>query len=90
MGVTLNSMRVLGVTQAPEDAPGSLPGIGNAAFGIGSSIGFAWAGPVVGSGTVGSFATAMWICAAIGVVSLGFSLVLEQRALETGHGTIGA
>ncbi|WP_286274961.1 MFS transporter [Mycobacterium antarcticum] len=90
MGVTLTAMSVLGVTQAPEDAPGSLPGISNAAFGIGSSIGFAWAGPVVGSGTVGSFATALWICAAIGVVSLGFSLVLKPRALETGHGTIGA
>jgi len=38
----------------------------------------------VGSGTVGSFTTALWICAAIGVVALGFSLVLRPRALETG------
>jgi len=84
MGVTLTAMSVLGVTQAPEGKPGSLPGISNAAFGVGSSIGFAWAGPVVGSGTVGSFTTALWICAAIGVVALGFSLVLRPRALETG------
>jgi predicted MFS family arabinose efflux permease len=77
-------MSVLGVTQAPEDNPGSLPGICNAAFGVGSSVGFAWAGTVVGSGTVSSFHTALWICAAIGVVSLGSSLILKPRPLETG------
>ncbi|HYO03735.1 MAG TPA: hypothetical protein VET27_18435 [Mycobacterium sp.] len=59
MGVTLTAMSVLGVTQAPEGNPGSLPGITNAAFGVGSSIGFAWAGPVVGSGTMSSFNTAL-------------------------------
>ncbi|TPG35290.1 MFS transporter [Mycobacterium hodleri] len=90
MGVTLTAMSVLGVTQAPEENPGSLPGISNAAFGVGSSIGFAWAGPVIGSGTVSSFTMALWICAAIGVVSLGFSLVLKPRPLETGRGTIEA
>jgi MFS family permease len=83
MGVTLTAMSVLGVTQAPEGNPGSLPGISNAAFGVGSSIGFAWAAPVVGTGTPSSFPAALWICAAIGVVSLGFSLILEPRALET-------
>lgn len=85
MGVTLTAMSVLGVTQAPEDAPGSLPGISNAAFGIGSSLGFAWAGPVVGTGTLNSFNTALWVCAGIGVVALGFSLVLKPRPLTTGH-----
>jgi hypothetical protein len=67
VGVTLTAMSVLGVTQAPDGHPGSLPGIGNAAFGVGSSIGFGWAAPVVGSGTVSSFTTARWICAAIGL-----------------------
>jgi predicted MFS family arabinose efflux permease len=84
MAMTMTSMSVLGVTQAPAGAPGSLPGISNAAFGIGSSLGFAWAGPVVGSGTHGSFNTALWTCAAIGVVSLGASLILKPRPLETG------
>ncbi|WP_319454984.1 MULTISPECIES: MFS transporter [unclassified Mycobacterium] len=88
MAMTMTTMSVLGVTQAPEDAPGSLPGISNAAFGIGSSLGFAWAGPVVGSGTHGSFSTALWICAAIGVVSLGASLILKPRPLETGSGSV--
>jgi predicted MFS family arabinose efflux permease len=81
MGVALTAMSALGVTQAPEDHPGSLPGISNAAFGVGSSIGFAWAAPVIGSGTLSSFPTALWVCAAIGVVSFAFSLVLRPRAL---------
>ena len=84
MGVTLTAMSVLGVTQAPEDEPGSLPGISNAAFGVGSSLGFAWAGPVVGTGTVSSFGTALWICAAIGVGALGASVILKPRPLEVG------
>jgi hypothetical protein len=50
MGVALTPLAALGVIQAPEDEPGSLPGISNAAFGIGGSLGFAWAGTVVGEG----------------------------------------
>jgi predicted MFS family arabinose efflux permease len=84
MAVTMTAMSVLGVVQAPEQAPGSLPGISNAAFGVGSSLGFAWAAPIVGSGTHDSFNTALWICAAIGIVSLGASLILKPRPLETG------
>jgi hypothetical protein len=37
----------------PKDEPGSLPGICNAAFGIGGSLGFTWAGTIVGEGTNG-------------------------------------
>jgi MFS family permease len=88
MGMTLTAMSVLGVTQAPEANPGSLPGISNAAFGVGSSVGFAWAAPVVGTGTLSSFPTALWICAAIGVVTFGVSLILKQRPLETGPATV--
>ena len=79
MGVTMTAMSVLGVIQAPEDEPGALPGISNAAYGIGSSLGFAWAGPVVGSGTETSFSAALWICVAIGVLALALSLLLKPR-----------
>ena len=48
MGVALTPLAALGVIQAPEDEPGSLPGISNAAFGIGGSLGFAWAGRLSG------------------------------------------
>lgn len=78
-GMAGTAMSILGVVQAPEDEPGSLPGISNAAYGIGLSLGFAWAGPVVGSGTSSSFPTALWTCVAIGVVALGFSFALRPR-----------
>ena len=55
MGVTLTPLGALGVIQAPQDEPGSLPGISNASFGIGGSIGFAWAGTLVAEGTEASF-----------------------------------
>jgi predicted MFS family arabinose efflux permease len=51
MGVTLTPLAALGVVQAPEDEPGSLPGISGAAFGVGGSLGFAWAGTIVAEDT---------------------------------------
>ena len=60
-GVAGTALSVLGVMQARADEPGSLPGLSNAAFGVGSSLGFAWAGPIVGQGTVAGFHSALWI-----------------------------
>jgi MFS family permease len=79
-GVAGTALAVLGVTQARQDEPGSLPGLANAAFGIGSSLGFAWAGPIVSQGTVEGFHSALWICVAIGIVALGMSFVLKPRS----------
>jgi len=79
MGVTMMPLTVLGVTQAPEDEPGSLPGIGNAAFGIGGSLGFAWAGTIVAQGTKAGYQTALWICVAIGIATFVTSVVLKPR-----------
>jgi predicted MFS family arabinose efflux permease len=78
-GVLLTALSTLGVVQAPDEEPGSLPGINGVAFGIGGSLGFAWAGPVVGTGTVSSFQTALWTCVVIGVVALVFSLILKPK-----------
>jgi predicted MFS family arabinose efflux permease len=78
-GVLLTALSALGVVQAPDDEPGSLPGINGVAFGIGGSIGFAWAGPVVGTGTVSSFQLALWICVGIGLAALVFSVVLRPK-----------
>jgi MFS family permease len=87
-GMAGTAMGILGVVQAPEDEPGSLPGISNAAYGIGSSLGFAWAGPLVGSGTASSFQLSLWICVGIGVVSLALSLVLRPRVITRVPGPI--
>jgi predicted MFS family arabinose efflux permease len=88
MGVTLTALSVLGVVQAPKDEPGSLPGISNAAFGIGSSLGFAWAGPVVTQGTRAGFESALWICVAIGVAALATSIILKPRPLAVGPAAV--
>jgi predicted MFS family arabinose efflux permease len=82
LGVTLTPLAALGVIQAPEDEPGSLPGICNAAFGIGGSLGFTWAGTVVGEGTRASYHSALWIALAIGIVALLTSLILKPRTAE--------
>jgi MFS family permease len=79
MGMALTPMMALGVIQAPEDEPGSLPGISNAAYGIGGSLGFAWAGTVVGEGTTASYHSALWICVAIGIAAVATSLILKPR-----------
>ena len=79
MAVGMTALSVLGVLQAPEREPGSLPGISNAAFGVGSSLGFAWAGPIVGQGSAAGFQSALWICAGIGVAAVATSLILKPR-----------
>jgi predicted MFS family arabinose efflux permease len=80
MGVALTPLAALGVIQAPEDEPGSLPGISNAAFGIGGSLGFAWAGTVVGEGTAASYHSGLWICVAIGIAAIATSVILKPRS----------
>lgn len=71
----------LGVLQASDEAPGALPGLANASYGIGFSLGFAWAGPIVGSGTDSTFQHAFWSVVAIGVIALVFSIVLRPKPL---------
>jgi predicted MFS family arabinose efflux permease len=84
MGVTLTPLAALGVIQAPEDEPGSLPGICNAAFGIGGSLGFTWAGTIVGEGTKASYHAALWVAVVIGVAAFATSLILRPRTVESG------
>lgn len=71
----------LGVLQASDEEPGTLPGLSNASYGVGFSLGFAWAGPIVGSGTDSTFQQAFWTCATIGVIALVFSYVLRPKPL---------
>jgi predicted MFS family arabinose efflux permease len=82
--VILTPLSSLGVLQASDEAPGALPGIANASYGMGFTLGFAWAGPIVGSGTDSTFQHAFWIAGAIGVVALVFSLILRPKPLIAG------
>ncbi len=77
--VLLTAMSSLGVLQASDEEPGALPGIANASYGIGASLGFAWAGPIVGSGTDATFQHAFWICMGIGVAAFAFSIILKSK-----------
>ncbi|MCV7347611.1 MFS transporter [Mycolicibacterium rhodesiae] len=77
--VILTPLSSLGVLQAADEAPGALPGIANASYGMGFTLGFAWAGPIVGSGTDSTFQHAFWIAVGIGVVALAFSLILRPK-----------
>ncbi|MEZ0355183.1 MFS transporter [Mycobacterium sp. SA01] len=82
--VILTPLSSLGVLQASDEAPGALPGIANASYGIGFTLGFAWAGPIVGSGTDSTFQHALWFAVGIGVVALVFSLILRPKPFTTG------
>jgi predicted MFS family arabinose efflux permease len=82
--VILTPLSSLGVLQASEEEPGALPGIANASYGIGFSLGFAWAGPMVGSGTDSTFQAAFWTCVGIGVIALAFSMILRPTAASSG------
>ncbi|WP_396931635.1 MFS transporter [Mycolicibacterium sp.] len=82
--VILTPLSSLGVLQASDEAPGALPGIANASYGMGFTLGFAWAGPIVGSGTDSTFHHAFWIAAGIGVAALAFSLILRPKPLVSG------
>lgn len=82
--MTLTPLSSLGVLQAAEEEPGALPGIANASYGIGFSLGFAWAGPMVGTGTASTFREAFWTSAALGVLALLFSLLLRPTAASRG------
>ncbi|KAA0107791.1 MFS transporter [Mycolicibacterium sp. P1-5] len=79
--VILTPLSSLGVLQASDEAPGALPGIANASYGMGFTLGFAWAGPIVGSGTDSTFQHAFWTAGGIGVVALVFSLILRPKPL---------
>jgi predicted MFS family arabinose efflux permease len=81
MAACITPLAALGVMQASEDEPGSLAGIANAGFGIGGSLGFAWAGTIVAQGTKAGFESALWICVAIGVGALMTSFILKPRPL---------
>ena len=79
MAACITPLAALGVMQASKDEPGSLAGMANAGFGIGGSVGFAWAGTIVVQGTKAGLESALWICVAIGVAALTASFILKPR-----------
>ncbi|WP_166848696.1 MFS transporter [Isoptericola sp. BMS4] len=78
-GLFMATANGLGVLQSPPDAPGALPGLNSSAFGIGAGLGIGLVAPFVAQGTVGGYATALWVSAGITALALGTSLLLVPR-----------
>lgn len=76
----------LSVLNAPADAPGSLPGIHGACFGLGAGTGVALVGPAVSAGTPEGYHLALWISVALTAAAFVAALVLRPtpNALPAG------
>lgn len=82
----------LSVLNAPADAPGSLPGIHGACFGLGAGTGVALVGPAVSAGTPEGYHLALWISVALTAAAFVAALVLRPtpNALPAGARSEGA
>jgi predicted MFS family arabinose efflux permease len=69
-GLTLTALNGLGVILTPGDAPGSLPGLNGACFGIGAGLGIALVAPVAAQGRFADYQAAMWISVGISAIAL--------------------
>ncbi|WP_327673785.1 MULTISPECIES: MFS transporter [unclassified Streptomyces] len=83
-GLAMTPLNALGVVVSPKDAPGAVPGINAACFGIGSSVGIALVAPAAGSGTLGGIEQALWISAGFTFLALLAACVLRLPASEGG------
>jgi predicted MFS family arabinose efflux permease len=79
-GLTLTTINGLGVILSPKDAPGSLPGLNGACFGIGAGLGIAIVAPVAASGGLSGYRAAMWISVAVTVAALFASIWVQGSA----------
>ena len=79
-GLTLTTINGLGIILTPKDAPGSLPGLNGACFGIGAGLGIAIVAPVAAAGKFADFRAAMWISVAITLVALFASIWVQGSA----------
>lgn len=82
-GMILTTINGLGVVMSPPEAPGALPGLNSAAFGIGASLGIGIVAPIVTLGTMGGYVTALWVSLGITVLALGAALLIKPRPGQT-------
>jgi predicted MFS family arabinose efflux permease len=76
-GLTLTTINGLGVILTPKDAPGSLPGLNGACFGIGAGLGIAIVAPVAAAGRFSDYRAALWISVGITSIALLASLFVQ-------------
>ncbi|MEN2744075.1 MFS transporter [Sinomonas halotolerans] len=75
-GFFLTAINGLSVLLSPREAPGALPGINGASFGIGASLGVVLVAPFAGQGTEAGYSTALWISVAITAAAFLVSLLV--------------
>ncbi|HLT82822.1 MAG TPA: MFS transporter [Phototrophicaceae bacterium] len=83
-GVTNVMLNGLGIVLSPKSAPGLLPGLNGASFGIGAGLSFTILGNAVtegspvGSASASGYVSALWIAGAILAVTLLVTLALPK------------
>lgn len=88
-GITNVMLNGLGIVLSPKSAPGLLPGLNGASFGIGAGLSFTilgqaiTAGSPTGSSSAAGYQTALWISAGIIVATLLVTRLLPNPARST-------
>ncbi|MGO4858967.1 MFS transporter [Arthrobacter sp. 2MCAF14] len=80
LGQFQSTVSGIAVLNSPKSAPGSVPGLNGACFGIGASVGIAVVAPVVAAGTIAGYQTALWISAGFALAAFAASLILRPVA----------
>lgn len=75
-GFFLTSINGLSVLLSPKEAPGTLPGINGASFGLGASLGVVLVAPLVARASEIGYATGLWLSAGIAAAALLVSLMV--------------
>lgn len=87
-GITNVMLNGLGVLLSPSNAPGLLPGLNGASFGIGAGLSFTilgqaiTSGSAVGSSSTGGYSTAMWISICILAAAWLVTLALPAPSIK--------
>jgi len=79
-GLALTTINGLGVILSPKDAPGALPGLNGACFGIGAGLGIAIVAPVAAGGKLASYQSALWVSAIITAIAFAASMWVQAPA----------
>lgn len=77
LGQFQSTVSGIAVLNSPKSAPGSVPGLNGACFGIGASVGIAVVAPAVAAGTIAGYQTALWISAGFALAAFAASLLLR-------------
>ncbi|WP_124054611.1 MFS transporter [Arcanobacterium ihumii] len=87
-GTTNVMLNGLGVVLSPKEAPGLLPGLNGASFGIGASLSFALLGKTItagspkGSESIAGYQNAIWIGVGIMIATLLVSMLLPKPSAD--------